>query len=1235
MAFKNKVVEFIIRGRDLLSGPAQDAEQNAAKLEQTIEILNTELKRTDAQKAAVSRYQELSKALVDNQQKYESASIKVTELAKKKKEAADASKSLAKDLANAEKALSELESQTTDAGGASDSLTRDITEQRNAVEALQREHKASVTSLANQDLALKGARSSMNQLASSLNKGRVEFDKLEKKLTRQKVDLNNLGEAHRKLTVTQQGTERAIASATSKLNKQKVALERTTKSASDYGGSIKGATRDLVAMAAAYVGIDQLAGSIKSIFETGDKFERLSVQMTGLMGGIAEGKKATAWVKEFTKNTPLQLSQVSQAFVKLKSFGIDPTNGAMQSIVDSAFKLGGGFEEVEGISLALGQAWAKQKLQGEEILQLIERGVPVWDMLERVTGKNVQELQKLSSAGKLGRDVIAALMDEMGRDSAGSAAAQMQLLSGQVSNAQDNLDQFYNMIAQSGAMDWLKQQITDLNKEFAAMATDGRLKAWAQSISDTIISIGESIKSGIATLVEYKDQILTVIKVWAALKVGTYFSNVISGAKSAILTLKTYTTGLKTVNTTTNAVAASSIKLKSILSSIGAIGVYTLLIDQLVNVFNEYQRLVKMENQVRDSQRKTEEQATRLANTFEEISREMGVNITTMEEYEAALKSGAVVWNEQLGIYENVAKKQKEQAEAASQAAEAERQRAEFLKLTVPEALKVIETLESQSHSLNGVRDGVDGFIQSLESARTALQGAGDEYSQQIVLIDKLRSRFEAHNESLERQAYLSDDLSAAYKKLGVESSEALKKSATELQGAFELIQQSNEPIALQRQAFLKWAEAAIEAAEATDQVVPASVKAASAALGLTNELDKLIAKANDLKPATDGNSEAVSRFAAELEKTRAAIENNQRILDSSTASAKQKQAAQEALNRQTGLVIQQENDLARVREAEKMTLQQLTVEQRKLEQELQKVGQSYQSGAISADEYQSKKERISQILSVVNDLLGDFKNAQDQVTAATQKGTEASKRHIESLQGQEKALLQVGESASLAAGKLESYWSSSAKQSGLGREQSGRPTVDTIVDYNEANPNAYYFSSREVQAEKARRDSAQLRDQQYSRFEREIKQAKSQSQLNDIYDKIFNQLNHLERDQRVALGELIKQQKEALKKAPTQSQAAHQSTQTQEYESPSTTRQNRKQDRFYPGKSSFQTGAKFATGGDLTGAVERLNETMERQYSGKTIRLVLATPGGQDAELYATVRDQLLDELERMGSVQ
>lgn len=152
------------------------------------------------------------------------------------------------------------------------------------------------------------------------------------------------------------------------------------------------------------------------MFQSGDQAERLSAQLNAVMGSIQGGKVATAWIQKFATDTPLQLDEVTQLFVRLKAFGIDPMNGSLQAVVDQTYKLGGGFEEAQGISLALGQAWAKQK-QGEEILQMIERGVPVWELLEKVTGKNTAELQKLSEAGKLGRDTIQALMQEIGKQS--------------------------------------------------------------------------------------------------------------------------------------------------------------------------------------------------------------------------------------------------------------------------------------------------------------------------------------------------------------------------------------------------------------------------------------------------------------------------------------------------------------------------------------------------------------------------------------------------------------------------------------------------------------------------------------------------------------------------------------------------------------------------------------------------------------------------------------------------
>tara|TARA_Y100000034_G_scaffold134988_1_gene205168 strand:- start:5815 stop:9507 length:3693 start_codon:yes stop_codon:yes gene_type:complete len=1062
------------------------------------------------------------------------------------------------------------------------------------------------------DLAEKDLQQMRNELTQQTSK----HAGLQQALKRSGIDTNNLTAAKRNLGAQFDKAGKAVDNFTLELKQGNAAQQQHAVSLGNVAGQV-------AALASAYFGLDRVSQAVSSVFATGDKFEKLRVQMNGLMGGIAQGAEATKWIAEFTKNTPLQLGEVSQAFVKLKAFGLDPMDGTLQSITDSALKLGGSYQEVEGISLALGQAWAKQKLQGEEILQLVERGVPVWDMLQNVTGKNVEELQKLSSAGQLGRDVIKDLIDEMGRASAGSAAAQMALFSGQVSNAKDNIEQFYNLVAQSGAMDWLKGQLTELNNQFAEMAADGRLQEWAQAFSDAIVNTGTVIKNTIATLYDFREEIGFVAKAFLALKVGSYFSDVISGAIEAARAFATYKAAVAASTIETNKATVAAGKWRSAIGFLAQGGLYTALINEVINVGIEYNNLLTIEAQVEKSRQAATESSERLKAELALVSEQTGILVTNMEELEEAISSGVIQLNEASGTYENVAQKQQALADATKAAFEAELQRQEFLKLTVPEALAVIEVLDAQANSLNGVRDGVDGFLQSIASATTALQAGGEQYNQQIEHLTVLKAKFEAHNESLERQKYLADDLSAAYKELGLTSAQSLTETATKLQGAFELIQQNNEPIALQQKAFLKWADAAVEAADATDQVVPPAVEAAAAALGLTNELDKLIAKANQLKPATDHNSEAVKQFTRELEQTRQAIRINNDVLNSSIATTEQKAQAQKALNIQNRLVQDQESDLNKVRLYEIQTLQQLTNEQNSLERQLIQIEQQFKNGVITAEEHNNQKQRLSNLLNVVNNLLGDFKNAQDaatnstkQGTRATEEATKANERSLKSLREQKDELERVTQSANRAASSLKNY-------------ASAGPTTSDVANYQEKHEkdSAYSFNSKELEAEKAERLRTDTQTKLYAKYEKQITAATKNRQLNELYKKAVEQISYLSKAQRNELANLIAKQRETIK---AQKQARSRS----EPNDKSSSNQNSNTDFSSGSEADYYKQANSPSSNNLGAELRELIQLLKKQHSGKTIKLVLQL-GNTSTEIYAQVRDELLAELEQLSKSQ
>lgn len=291
--------------------------------------------------------------------------------------------------------------------------------------------------------------------------------------------------------------------------KQAAAAAGAAEHASRVGAAreaMSGGMRTVLAYAAAYVsldaalglasrGVELLRGGIGKMLQTGDQFEALQARMTSLMGSVQAGEQATRWIADFAKTTPLALSEAADAFMQLKAFGLDPMDGTLKALVDKNEQLGGGMDRLTGIVTAFGQAQAKGKLQTEEILQLVERGVPAWDLLAKVTGKNSEKLQKLASDGKLGRDVIKALIAELGKSADGAAEAGMSRLSGLLSNLGDTAADFYNRIARAGALDYVKGKLQGLLDTLGQMDRDGRLDRLAKSLSDAFVQGGEKVEA--------------------------------------------------------------------------------------------------------------------------------------------------------------------------------------------------------------------------------------------------------------------------------------------------------------------------------------------------------------------------------------------------------------------------------------------------------------------------------------------------------------------------------------------------------------------------------------------------------------------------------------------------------------------------------------------------------------------------------------------------------------------
>ncbi|MDQ7775150.1 MAG: tape measure protein [Paracoccus aminovorans] len=256
-------------------------------------------------------------------------------------------------------------------------------------------------------------------------------------------------------------------------------------------GEVRSAALTGSAVVLGYAGA--VAGLAGSFLGPAAEMERFSVQLRNLEGGAEGADRAMRWITDFAARTPLELNQTVSAYARLRAFGLDPTNGSLQALVDTMAASGQGAEQLDGLVLALGQAWTKGKLQGEEALQMLERGVPVWDLLAQKTGKNAAQLQEMATKGKLGRKELMLLIEAIGERNKGASDAMAKTWDGILSKMSDFWYQFRVMVMNSGVFDYLKTRLNEIFGYFDAMAQDGRLQAIADRVARHMLTALDGI----------------------------------------------------------------------------------------------------------------------------------------------------------------------------------------------------------------------------------------------------------------------------------------------------------------------------------------------------------------------------------------------------------------------------------------------------------------------------------------------------------------------------------------------------------------------------------------------------------------------------------------------------------------------------------------------------------------------------------------------------------------------
>jgi tape measure domain-containing protein len=215
-----------------------------------------------------------------------------------------------------------------------------------------------------------------------------------------------------------------------RLDKSNRSLKNTGSSAKQASGGVKTLTGSLGPLLKALAA----AAAIRFVFVKTAELETQRKSLEVLTGSLEKTNKIIAELQAFGAVTPFTSSELIEQSKRLKAFGFttDELTDSVKRLSDIAGATGA---DLSGIATAFGQIRAKGKLQQEENLQLLERGVDITTELKRITGLQGEEFESAMRKGKIGADLVNQAfinLTNQGGAFFGGATAQADTLAGRL-----------------------------------------------------------------------------------------------------------------------------------------------------------------------------------------------------------------------------------------------------------------------------------------------------------------------------------------------------------------------------------------------------------------------------------------------------------------------------------------------------------------------------------------------------------------------------------------------------------------------------------------------------------------------------------------------------------------------------------------------------------------------------------------------------------------------------------
>ena len=231
-------------------------------------------------------------------------------------------------------------------------------------------------------------------------------------------------------------------------------------------------------------GLQAIGGFKAAFIDINNQLDTASKAFTGMLGSATAAQDLLGQLKTFAAQTPFEFPDLVRATQRLTSFGFQAEQviPLLKDVGNTSAYFGAGTEGINRMVLALGQMHSSYILHTQDLNQMAELGVPVWQILADGMHKTVPEVKDMTEKGQILSDTYIGMFDAWVKKTPGVTDAMMQqstTFKGAMSTIHDSL----TMGIADGLRPWF-DLITAGTNIVAKFVSGDRFAAWVQDVAN-------------------------------------------------------------------------------------------------------------------------------------------------------------------------------------------------------------------------------------------------------------------------------------------------------------------------------------------------------------------------------------------------------------------------------------------------------------------------------------------------------------------------------------------------------------------------------------------------------------------------------------------------------------------------------------------------------------------------------------------------------------------------------